>query len=125
MDDLPGTRRARDSDAFLVFCELWHRVIDDNFREKILDLALEAFTEHPINFFALHPTGLLASALEAQDCLPPSVRERTMKVSPISARDILCTASQPAISFVLHLLGSMATFYRECCSRSYSRRCWI
>lgn len=79
MMGLPG-RRVRDTEAFLVMCELWHRVIDDNFREKVLDLALEVFTEHPLNFFVLNPAGLMSAALEAQDCLAPNVREKTLKM---------------------------------------------
>jgi hypothetical protein len=75
----PG-RRARDSQAFLVLCELWHRVYDDSFREQILDLALEVFTEHPLNFFVLQSSGFLSAVLECQDALSPTLRERTMKV---------------------------------------------
>ena len=101
----PG-RRVRNTEAFLVMSELWHRVIDDNFREKILDLALEVFTEHPLNFFALNPSGLVVAALEAQDCLAPNVREKTMKVLEYA---ITCADAVPEgdLKVLAHLLDSV------------------
>ena len=79
MERLPG-RRVRDEKAFVVLCELWDRVTDDAFRIQILDLALEIYGEHPLNFFSLQDAQLLPKVMRALDVLSPQLRERTLKV---------------------------------------------
>ncbi len=79
MERLPG-RRVRDEKGFLLLCDLWDRVTDDSFRIQILDLALETYGEHPLNFFSLQDAQLLPKAMRALDVLSPQLRERTLKV---------------------------------------------
>eukprot|EP00292_Cryptomonas_paramecium_P001722 CAMPEP_0113674852 /NCGR_PEP_ID=MMETSP0038_2-20120614/7674_1 /TAXON_ID=2898 /ORGANISM="Cryptomonas paramecium" /LENGTH=941 /DNA_ID=CAMNT_0000591529 /DNA_START=55 /DNA_END=2876 /DNA_ORIENTATION=- /assembly_acc=CAM_ASM_000170 len=73
-------RRVRDKTAFLLLCELWDRIPEDAFRMQVLDLALEIFGEHPLNFFSLQDARLLPKAMRALDFLSPQLRERTLKV---------------------------------------------
>ena len=79
MERLPG-RRVRDEKAFVLLCTLWDRVTDDAFRIQILDLALEIYGEHPLNFFSLQEAPLLPKVMRALDVLSPQLRERTLKV---------------------------------------------
>jgi hypothetical protein len=79
MERLPG-RRVRDEKAFVLLCDLWDRVTDDAFRIQILDLALEIYGEHPLNFFSLQDAQLLPKVMRALDVLSPQLRERTLKV---------------------------------------------